>query len=216
VTAIDPREWELRLELAACCRVFDHLGLYEMLFDRITMRLPQSAERFLFTPPGLPYAEVTASTLAAGDLAGETFAVQREIYGTDPLARCIIHTHTTAGLAVASSKRGLVPTNFYSVAVAGDTRALISRERGVVAHGPTIPDAFEMHYRVQRACEVQAATESIDEGLPIGQDIVDGVKRLRGKGRERAEREWVATPAARRIFDAMVRLVDAKDPSYRT
>jgi ribulose-5-phosphate 4-epimerase/fuculose-1-phosphate aldolase len=216
VTALDPREWELRVELAACCRVFAHLGLYEMLFDRITMRLPGSEDRFLLTPPGLPYGEVTASNLAAGALDGEAFAVQRTIYRRDPLARCIIHTHTTAGLAVASSKRGLVPTNFYSVAVAGDTRALISREHGVVAHGPTIPDAFEMHYRVQRACDVQIATETVDEGLPIGQDIIDGVKRLRGKGLERAEREWVATPAARRIFDAMVRLVDAKDPSYRT
>jgi ribulose-5-phosphate 4-epimerase/fuculose-1-phosphate aldolase len=102
------------------------------------------------------------------------------------------------------------------VAVTGDTRALISHERGVVVHGPTIPDAFEMHYRVQRACEVQVATSAIDEGLPIGQTIVEGVKLLRGKGLERAEREWIATPAARRIFDAMVRLVDAKDPSYRT
>jgi ribulose-5-phosphate 4-epimerase/fuculose-1-phosphate aldolase len=250
---IDPQEWALRVELAACYRVFDHLGLTEMIFNHITMRVPGPEHHFLINPFGLHYSEVTASNLVKIDLDGTIvghadypvnpagFVIHSAIHAAVPLARCIIHTHTTAGLAVASSKRGLVPTNFYSVAVIdevgyhdfegpsvhddekprlvrdlGDKRGLILRNHGILVHGPTIPDAFEMHYRVQRACEVQVATSAIDEGLTIPHEITDGIKLLRGRGMERAQRETVATPGARRIFDAMVRLIDAKDPSYKS
>ena len=33
-------EWALRLELAACYRLFAHLGWTEMIFNHITLRVP--------------------------------------------------------------------------------------------------------------------------------------------------------------------------------
>jgi ribulose-5-phosphate 4-epimerase/fuculose-1-phosphate aldolase len=35
-----PQEWEARLELAACYRIFDLLGWVEMIYNHITLRLP--------------------------------------------------------------------------------------------------------------------------------------------------------------------------------
>jgi len=77
----------------------------------------------------------------------------------------------------------------------GNKRALILRNHGLLAHGPTIPDAFNTLYRLQRACEVQAATSVIDEGLTIPEEIcndcvpqhgrlpiVDGTRALRRDG----------------------------------
>ena len=37
---MDDAEWQARLELAACYRIFDHLGWVEMIFNHITLRVP--------------------------------------------------------------------------------------------------------------------------------------------------------------------------------
>ena len=58
---IGAEEWALRLELAACYRLFAHLGWAEMIFNHITLRVPGGARpQFLINPYGLHYTEVTA------------------------------------------------------------------------------------------------------------------------------------------------------------
>ena len=37
---IHPDEWAARLELAACYRVFNHLGWAELIYNHITLRKP--------------------------------------------------------------------------------------------------------------------------------------------------------------------------------
>jgi ribulose-5-phosphate 4-epimerase/fuculose-1-phosphate aldolase len=246
-----PEEWALRVDLAACYRIFDYLGWTEMIFNHITMRVPGPEHHFLINPFGLHYSEVTASNLVKIDLDGKIvghsdypvnpagFVIHSAIHAAVPDALCIIHTHTTAGLAVASSKRGLVPTNFYSSAVVdrvayhdfegpsvhddekprlvasiGDKPALILRNHGLLCHGKTIPAAFDLHYRLQRACEVQVATSAIDEGILIPDSVRQRSRQL-VLDRERLTLEKWTPPNPRTNFDAMVRLVDKKDTSYR-
>jgi ribulose-5-phosphate 4-epimerase/fuculose-1-phosphate aldolase len=248
---ISPEEWELRVDLAACYRVFDHLGWTEMIFNHITMRVPGPEHHFLINPFGLHYSEVTASNLVKIDLDGKIighsdypvnpagFVIHSAIHAAVPDALCIVHTHTTAGLAVASSKRGLVPTNFYSSAVVdrvayhdfegpsvhddekprlvasiGDKPALILRNHGLLCYGKTIPAAFDLHYRLQRACEVQVATSAIDEGILIP-DSVRARSRQIVLDKSRLTLEKMTPPDPRVLFNAMVRLVDKKDTSYR-
>ena len=38
---VHPKEWEARVQLAACYRVFAFLGWTEMIYNHITLRLPQ-------------------------------------------------------------------------------------------------------------------------------------------------------------------------------
>ena len=54
-----PEEWDARVQLAACYRIFDHLGWTEMIFNHITLRVPGPERVFLINPFGLHYREVT-------------------------------------------------------------------------------------------------------------------------------------------------------------
>ena len=63
-------EWDSRVELAACYRIFDMLGWTEMIFNHITLRVPGPERHFLINPYGLWYREVTASNLVKTDLEG--------------------------------------------------------------------------------------------------------------------------------------------------
>src|SRR6266478_3588177 len=63
-------EWDARVQLAACYRIFDMLGWTEMIFNHITLRVPSPQRHFLINPYGLWYREVTASNLVKIDLDG--------------------------------------------------------------------------------------------------------------------------------------------------
>src|SRR6202022_5040787 len=65
-------EWALRVQLAACYRIFDLLGWTEYIFNHITLRVPGPETHFLINPFGLWYSEVTASNLVKIDLDGNT------------------------------------------------------------------------------------------------------------------------------------------------
>ena len=52
-------EDQIRLELAACYRLFDWLGWTELIFNHITVRLPKETQpTYLINPFGLHYSEV--------------------------------------------------------------------------------------------------------------------------------------------------------------
>jgi len=45
-----------RVQLAACYRIFHHLGWTEMIFNHITLRVPGPEKLFLINPFGLHYS----------------------------------------------------------------------------------------------------------------------------------------------------------------
>ena len=119
---LHPDELAARQQLAACYRIFAMLGWTEMIYNHITLRVPDSAtggdKQFLINPFGLHYNEVTASNLVKVNLAGEVlggtphrinpagFVLHSTIHGGVDGAHCVMHTHTTAGVAVASLASG--------------------------------------------------------------------------------------------------------------
>ncbi len=125
-----PDEQAARVRLAACYRIFAMLGWTEMIYNHITLRLPASVsgadKQFLINPFGLHYTEVTASNLVKINLAGDVldgspwpinpagYTLHSTIHGGIEGAHCVMHTHTTAGVAVASLQGGLSQSNFYS------------------------------------------------------------------------------------------------------
>ena len=48
-------EWEARQQLAACYRVFDMLGWSEMIYNHITLKVPDEEGAFLINPFGLHF-----------------------------------------------------------------------------------------------------------------------------------------------------------------
>jgi ribulose-5-phosphate 4-epimerase/fuculose-1-phosphate aldolase len=198
-SSISADEWALRQQLADCYNVFDHLGWTEAIFNHISLRVPGPERHFLMNPFGLNYDEVTPSNLVKVDLSGENveegpyrgnpagFAIHGAIHEARADAHCVIHTHTTAGMAVACKAGGLSHDNFYGallhgrvgyhefegitvrseerariVASLGDKEILILRNHGLLALGRDLPTAFLLYWTLQRACEVQAAASSIN------------------------------------------------------
>jgi ribulose-5-phosphate 4-epimerase/fuculose-1-phosphate aldolase len=119
-------EWKARQELAACYRVFAMLGWDEMIYNHITVKVPDEEDAFLINPFGLHFSEVKASNLVKIDIDGNKLDdnpypvnqagfVQHSLFHRHlPDAHAIAHTHTTAGMAVSSLEGGLQPTNFYA------------------------------------------------------------------------------------------------------
>jgi ribulose-5-phosphate 4-epimerase/fuculose-1-phosphate aldolase len=124
-------EWQARLELAACYRIFDHLGWSESVYNHISVKLPDEDGAFLINPYGLLYSEVCASNLVKIDIDGNTldgspypvnkagFTQHGYFHRHLPWAHAICHTHTTATMAVCSLEGGLQPVNFYACNFAG-------------------------------------------------------------------------------------------------
>jgi ribulose-5-phosphate 4-epimerase/fuculose-1-phosphate aldolase len=240
---VSEAERAARLQLAAAYRVFAHLGWTEMIFNHITLRVPGPERLFLINPFGLHYSEVKASNLVLIDIEGHPvrasewpvnragFVIHSAIHGHVAEAHCVMHTHTTTGMAVASLRDGLSPTNFYAAQLAGQVayhefegitvnpeeqqrllasvgarRALILRNHGLLTWGPSLPEAFMLLWTLQRACDVQIASSAAGPLQPIRPEVFAQTVRESGPGEKRTCED---------VFAAMVRQADARDASYR-
>ena len=211
-TLMHPDERTARQRLAACYRIFAMLGWTEMIYNHITLRLPDSVtggeKQFLINPFGLHYTEVTASNLVKINLAGDVldgsthpvnpagYTLHSTIHGGIDGAHCVMHTHTTAGVAVASLQGGLSQSNFYSaqlhdmvayhafegitihaeegprvLASIGTKPAVILRNHGLLSWGISIPQAFAYLWTLQRACEIQVAGAALGPTVPVPEAI---------------------------------------------
>jgi ribulose-5-phosphate 4-epimerase/fuculose-1-phosphate aldolase len=123
---IGAEEWALRVQLAACYRMVDHLGWTELIYSHITARVPGPERHFLINPYGLWYDEVTASNLVKIDLDGNVvgdsawpvnpagFVIHSAIHASADDAHCVMHTHTLAGMAISCQAEGLRMENIYA------------------------------------------------------------------------------------------------------
>ena len=82
-------ERDIRIQLAACYRVFDYMGWSELIYNHITVKVPGTEDHFLINPYGLHYSEVTASNLVKVDINGNV--VEDSDYAVNP-AGMLIHS----------------------------------------------------------------------------------------------------------------------------
>ena len=90
----------------------------------------------------------------------------------------------------------------------GDHEAMILRNHGLLAVGPSIAEAFNNMFRLERACQVQVAALSCDTEL-----IIPPVETLEATTN-------LYKPTVRRRFGvlewpALLAKLDRIDPSYR-
>ena len=265
-------EWQARVQLAACYRIFAHLGWAELIYNHISLRVPGPDDHFLINPFGLHYTEVTASNLVKVDVDGNIignsdwpinpagFTFHGAIHATLPDAHCVMHVHTTPTMAVCCSEEGLSYTNFYAAQLHGQVayhdfegitvhreegarilasarrhagpppsdvaplggreqlavprglddckRVLLLRNHGPVVIGHTLPQAFNLLWLVQRACEIQVASATLGRQRQIPVPVLESCVRdslnfnpKYGSGED--------------SFAAMQRLIDRIDPGYR-
>ena len=239
-------ERDLRVQLAAAYRIFDHLGWCELIYGHISMRVPGPEHHFLINPYGLRYDETTASSLVKIDLDGNLvepseysfnpagFVIHSAIHEHREDAHCVMHTHTRAGMAIAALECGLLPVSMNGMsfhgnlayhdfegstllleereklaADLGSADALILRNHGLLSVGRTIAEAFLYLYRLESACRVQL------DAMACGRLQYPPQEAVERSARQMREFARCAADTGQLEFDALVRLVEAKDPSFR-
>ena len=202
---VSPQEWQARCDLAACYRLMDVYGMTDMIYNHITLRIP-GTEHLLINLYGLLYKEITATSLAKIDVEGniiwkpETdyginksgYVIHGAIHKARPDVAAVIHTHTRAGMAVASMKCGLLPLTQTTmrfvghlgyhdycgpavdlaeresiVADLGPHDALIMRNHGLLTCGATLQQAFNTMYQLESACRAQVDAMAAQTELNI-------------------------------------------------
>jgi ribulose-5-phosphate 4-epimerase/fuculose-1-phosphate aldolase len=128
------------------------------------------------------------------------FTIHSALHMAREDAFCVVHTHTAAGIAVSAQKHGLLPISqhalkFYDhlayhgyegvaldlderdrlVADLGQHRAMILRNHGLLVAGRSVPEAFNLIYYLERACQAQVAA------LAGGADLVLPPEEVRRK-----------------------------------
>ena len=242
---ISDAEWEARQELACAYRLFDHLGWHELIYNHISLRVPDEDGHFLINPFGLMYREVKASNLVKIDIQGNIdgdshypvnpagFVVHSAVHAHRPEAHCVMHTHTTAGMAVACQDDGLLFNNFTSVfyygrlsyhdyeGIAlnedekprlvrdfGDRSFLMLRNHGLLTAGETVADAFVLMYVFEAACMIQVRAQAGGgELIPVDPRIVSGVKA--------AVRQVTRSLGGGLAWPGLLRRLDRVNPGYR-
>jgi ribulose-5-phosphate 4-epimerase/fuculose-1-phosphate aldolase len=191
---VSPEEWQTRVDLAACYRLVDRYGMTDMIYNHITARVPGPEHHLLINLYGLTYKEITASSLVKIDLDGEIiwkpdtdyginksgYVIHGCIHGARKEVSCVLHTHTSAGMAVSAMKCGLLPLTQTSIRFVGhigyheyegpatdlDERArlvrdlgshdaMILRSHGLLTCGATIQQAFNTMYQLEMSCRAQ-------------------------------------------------------------
>jgi ribulose-5-phosphate 4-epimerase/fuculose-1-phosphate aldolase len=246
---VSAAEWETRVDCACAYRLVRHYGMDDMIYNHISARIP-GTEEFLLNPMGMTYDEICASSLIKVDLKGKVlwepdfpkglgyrfniagYVIHGAIHEAKPELHCVIHTHSLAGMAVASLKKGLLPMTQTAMRFAkvayhdyegvvldleererllknlGDCEVMLLRNHGPLAVGRTVAEAFNNAYRLERACRTQLmAQNGNDEILLPSQEVIDKTSRM--------YRPEVRRPMGVLEWPAMRRLADRIDPSYK-
>jgi ribulose-5-phosphate 4-epimerase/fuculose-1-phosphate aldolase len=116
-------DWQARVELAALYRAMVRLGMTDLIYNHITLRVPGQRDRFLINSYGMLYSEVTASSLFEIDIDGNVtvdpgtgfgfnpagFVIHSAVHSAREDLACVLHVHTRATMAVSAMRDGLLP-----------------------------------------------------------------------------------------------------------
>ncbi|MEK9969973.1 MAG: class II aldolase/adducin family protein [Ferrovibrio sp.] len=242
---VTPEEWQVRVDLAAAYRLVAHYGWDDLIFTHISARVPGPEEHFLINPYGMMFHEITASSLVKVDLGGNIasptdyiinpagFTIHSAVHAARHDVGCVLHLHTSDGIAVSAQADGLLPLSQTAmvalsmlsyheyegialnldererlVADLGMNNLMILRQHGTLACGKTVAQAFLNIHVLERACQAQvkalAGGVKMHPASPAVQELVKA--QVRGSKIDVSGLAW----------GGLLRMLDAQDPSYKT
>jgi ribulose-5-phosphate 4-epimerase/fuculose-1-phosphate aldolase len=187
-------EWQARCELAALYRMIAHFRMTDLIDTHISLRLPGPEHHFLINRYGVIFDRMKASDMVRIDQHGNEidseygesranaagFVIHSAIHMARPDIKCVIHTHTAAGMAVAAQQQGLLPISQHAlkffgklayhtyegialsldererlIADLGPHKAMILRNHGLLVGGGSVAEAFHEIHFLERACQAQ-------------------------------------------------------------
>ena len=244
---VSEAEWQMRVNLAACYRLVARYGMTDLIYNHITARVPGEPGHILINPYGYLYTEITASSLYKIDLDGNTvlkpdthysinhagYVIHSAVHGARHDVKCVIHTHSRAGMAVSAMKCGLLPLTqtamrFHGklsyhpyegpaldlaererlVHDLGENDVMMLKNHGILACGRSVAEAFNQLYWLEMACKAQVDAMAANTELELpNADVAEKTAHLFAPGVRRVygEMEW----------EAMLRQLDREDGSYR-
>ena len=147
--------------------------------------------------------------------------------------QCVLHTHTRAGTAVSAMKCGLLPLaqtsmrfahiayhDYESVALELDERerlvrdlghheAMILRNHGLLTVGASVAQAFNLMYWLEMSCKIQL------DAMVAGTELITPPAEVIEKTYNLYQ-PHVRRPFGEMEWPAMLRMLDRRDPSYKT
>jgi ribulose-5-phosphate 4-epimerase/fuculose-1-phosphate aldolase len=145
---------------------------------------------------------------------------------------CVIHTHTRAGMAVSAMECGLLPITqtamrfhgisyhaYESVAIdldeqsrlvadLGGENAMILRNHGLLAVGPSVAQAFNTLYWLEMACKAQV--DALSSGVKLTMPPDEVIRKTHHLYQPHTRR-----PFGEMEWPAMLRIVEKLDPTYK-
>jgi ribulose-5-phosphate 4-epimerase/fuculose-1-phosphate aldolase len=243
--AVSAEEWRTRVDLAACYRLIAYYEMTDLTFTHISARVPGEDENFLLNPFHMMFEEITASSLVKlgkdGTILDDTpytynpagYTIHSAVFAARPDVSCVLHTHSTAGMAVASMECGLLPLTqtslrfhnalayheYEGVALDLDERprlardlgthyAMILRNHGLLTVGRTVAEAFVLMHRLESACRAQLQAQTAGVKLVALSENV----RNHAAGQYQAT---MKTPFGDREWPSLRRMMDRLDPTYK-
>jgi ribulose-5-phosphate 4-epimerase/fuculose-1-phosphate aldolase len=243
---VSPEEWAARVDLAACYRACAMFGWEDLVFTHISLRVPGQENQFLINPYGVFFDEISASSLVKIDLEGNKveespfpvnaagFIIHSAIHEGRHDAKCVLHTHTFNGVAVAAQHGGLLPLSQHSLGVLADlayhdyegpalnadekprlvadlgtAHNLILRNHGLLTVGETVADAFVHMYYLESSCDIQVRAQAGGgELIHIRKEILETAYGTMQRGGGAGSR------ASRLVWPGILRKLERLDPSY--
>jgi ribulose-5-phosphate 4-epimerase/fuculose-1-phosphate aldolase len=191
------------------------------------------------------FDEITASSLVKIDLDGQKvgespypvnpagFTIHSALHMNRDDAHCIIHLHSTDGVAVSAQADGLLPIDqhamlitgdiayhdFEGVAVdldererlvqdIGDKHLMILRNHGTLSVGKSCADAFLRMYYLERSCSMQV--RAMAGGVKLNWPNQGVPEKTAGQGSYAFD-----GPVGALAWPALLRKLDRIDPGYR-
>ncbi len=246
-SAISEAEWETRVDLAACYRLIEHYDMDDLFATHISVRAPGADDHFLLNPYGVHFSEITASSLVKVDLNGNIvqktdhvinpagFVIHSAVHAARHDAKCVLHTHTVAGMAIATMEEGLQPMfqkamRFYDgvayhdfegvaedldererlVQDLGENDYLVLRNHGLLVCGPTIGQAFKEMFAMEKACKTQLAI------MQAGGKVIKISDNLLQHTAQQFARNRAVTKERPSGWASMKKMLDRVNPGYNT
>ena len=172
-------------------------------------------------------------TAIQGEFEKTAFYIHSRIHLDSPRAACVLHTHMPHATALTllengrlemveqnalrfhddiaydDTYNGLVVDNAEGERLArvlGEKRVMFLANHGVIAVGPSVAEAFDLLYYLERACRLQVLARSMGGRLrAVRPEVV----------RETCRMLLADAPKyAQAHFDALKRLLDREEPDY--
>lgn len=190
-------ETNLRRQLAYLYRIFDYYDWCDLIVTHLSVRIP-GEDALLILPFGLSFDEITPDNLVKVGFDGKILqsnggfeinkngtTVHRAIYSQKPEVNCILHTHSTYGVAVSNQENELMLLdqiammfhnkvgyhNFDTLFINDNKQSqliedmsgkqsMILKNHGLITVAKTLQEAFWFHYYLETSCKIHILSQS--------------------------------------------------------